>query len=325
MQRKKNKKGIIYTLCLVGIFATLIIGINAIKSEKGMGDNQTQKNNDNTIDNSVTTDNEDVKENNEKVHIDPSKYTSEIADADRPGNAVYHRGEYHGRADSREINPEFIIDECILRDYADGVEIEFLAYEEMSDISEYINKTGMINYEVKNFKSIGILNDDGTFNNVTQKIRVRLDDNVYGEETVIDNYEFIAVKLKVRLTNTQNCENKIYMDIQLDTAGLIYMDDGKLYDDSSVYNYDFLEATYSGQPIYHSFMKYFKEAANVIPTVLTLEPFEEIEGEIIYILGKQDLDNVYIICNPENCNIENFNGVYIQFLPFSLLKKLPSE
>ena len=318
MGRKRNIKAIVYTICLVVIFAVLITGIKSKKNKEIIGDNQIQENGNETVENNV-------KENNGKVHIDPSKYTKEIADANRPGNTVCHIGEYPGRADSREINPEFIIDECILRDYADGVEIEFLAYEEMPGISEYINKIGMINYEVENYKRVGILNDDGSFNRVTQKIRERFDSNVYGEETVIDNYEFIAVKLKVKLRNTQNFKNEIYLDIQLDTAGLIYMDDGKLYNNSSVYNYDILEATYSEEPVYHSFMKYVKVDVNVVPTVLTLEPFQEIEGEIIYILGKEDLDNVYIVCNPESCNIENFNGVYIQFLPFSLLKTLPRE
>ena len=102
------------------------------------------------------------------------------------------------------------------------------------------------------------------------------------------------------------------------------MDDGKLYRDTSIYNYDYPNATFS-DIIYHSFMDYFKGLKNQVPDVLTFEPFQEIEGEVIYILGEKDLDNIYIINNPMSCNIENFNGVYIQFLPFSLLKTLGNE
>ena len=317
MGNKRKNKSVVFALCLVCIFGIMLLGINAIKYDTIKEDNSETVSMTNE---DATNKTDDMGEVSDKSKIDREKYLTEISEADRLTNQEIHRGEYPNRVDSREVNPEFILDECLLSDYADGAEIEILAYEELPDI----NGDGMVIGNSDIYFNNGTLNADGTLNKVIQKVRVRFDSGVYGEEKVIENYEFIAVKLKMKITNIQNEQSDIYLGDMLRTEGLIYMDDGKLYRDTSVYNYDFPETT-NAKMVYHSFMDYVHVEPNVVPDKVTLAPLEEVQGEVIYIVGKQDIDNIYIINSPNGGNIENFNAPHVQFLPFSLLKELPSK
>ncbi len=322
MNNKRKIKGIICAICLVCIFGVLLISIKDMREDTSQGNIYETANNINE----AATDIDEIEIVDNKTEIDREKYLTEISEADKIANQEIHRGEYPNRADSREVNPEFILDECVLSDYADGVEIEFLTYNELPDISDYMNNDGMIMEGAYDSLSnyYNILNVDGTLNKVIQKVRVRLDNNVYGEETVIEDYEFVAVKLKVKIRNTQNKNNNILFTDLIRTEGLIYLDDGKLYRNTSVYNYDVHVAS-DGEFIYHNLNPYIDYSNNKYSTTMTLEPLQEVEGEFVFIIGKQDFDNIYLINSPNGGNIENFNAPYVQFLPFSLLKKLPSE
>ncbi len=238
-------------------------------------------------------------------------------------NPEFHRGEYPGRADSRELNPEFITDQTKIYDPFDGVEIEFLTYEELPDVSAYIkDKNFRWDYYEQTYLRDNLCNTDGTFNTFTYKYRDRLNDGVYGKEHIIEDYELVAVKIGIKLINKENNVNQIYLNELSQTRGFIYMDDGKLYRNSSVYWYENL-TTYR-ETVYNPWQSRNKDPLNDGMS-FELEPLEETEGELIYILGKQDLQDIYISIAPNSGDIENFNRVYTYFVPFKLLMNLPKE
>ena len=304
---KKKLFNYIYVFIIVGI----IIGITVWIVSKKDSSYISQPTNDIQNNNESEVINKDEEEDYDKI-------LKELRDAE--SNGEYHKGEYPNRADSRELNTEFITDTCCIIDPLAGYELEFIEYEELNNISEYVSKTGIIGDVYDLYIYDQILNKDGTLNNSTFKYKERLNDGKYGEEYVIDNYEMIAVRLKFKLKNTKNRLNEIDTLNIFTTDSFIYMDDNKFYRNSSInYYYNLATTTYT-YPVYHSFMNRVKKGT--FPSIISLSPLEELEGEIVYILGKQDLENIYLATSANNANIENFNGVYITFLPFKNLMNL---
>ena len=305
--------------CIYLIFACIIIGVIGYF----MLNNNLPINKSNTIINEENTSSISLSDI-EKEEVERLKKIIEEIYIAENDNKLFHRGEYPGRADSRELNPEFIIDEPKLYDPVDGVEIEFLTYEVLPDVSAYIDDK---NFRIDDYENFyikdGWCNKDGTFNTITYKYYDKIDSGVYGKEYIIEDYELVAVKMKIKLINKENKKNDVHLNEILGTEAFIYMDDGKLYRNSSLYYYECLGTTYA-HIIYNPWMD--RRISNIVNDFcFFLEPLEITEGEIIYILGKQDLKDLHLTVKPNCSNIENFNGVYIQFLPFKVLMNLPKN
>lgn len=315
---KKKYFGFIYStiiVCLIGGIAIWLknnTGSDIINPNEGLISNNSTT----SADTSEMTDEE--KETLEKF-IDELRYAEE--------NAEYHRGEYPNHAGSAEMNQEFIVDGYTLINPVDGYEIDFLTYDIIPDISDYIDDEGLNYYCFQDTLDAGLINSDGILNSIDYKYEEILGSNTYGEEIIIENYELIAIKLGIRIKNTQNQVNEMFVNDFLHTENLIYLDDDKLYIAGTI-NYYYSQLATATEPIYHSFSEYETTPKGFAGTHLTFKPLQETEGEVIFILGKQDLNDIYILCSPNGLSSDyicNFNAPYVQFLSFSTLAKLPSK
>lgn len=248
----------------------------------------------------------------------------------------YHRGEYSNCRGSVEVNREFITDKTVFRDVYGMVEYEFLEYEELDNLSEYVadlDWDGNIDYTEKGFVNLereyiqtGLMNKDGTFNLQTITQAIRYGELDYGEEKVYENQELVAVRVKVKYKNLSSKENEITFSYMHSVYCFVNMDDGKLYERSSVYSRNVLSTLW--QPIYKSMAdRYVVDEVNGIKMISTtgiiLKPHEEYTGELIYVVLKDEIEDMYFVTNwaKGNGDITNFKAVGVNFIPFSFLKE----
>lgn len=152
--KKKN-------LIFAGIIFVIIIGMMIVyKISKDSDD----------IDKDVNNETGVVDEEYQKIYDEAFK-TLEEAEK----NILKIRGGYKDRYDSREINPEFICNELDFIEPSNLVRVIFTGYEELENVSEYMDTDGTSKYLPYG------MNEDGTFFEVTDVTQVRYGDLDYGE------------------------------------------------------------------------------------------------------------------------------------------------
>ena len=180
----KNKfLGIIYTICIIGILLFLCIILHDKSSDlRDISNNTSTDNNNNDNDDNSNTNNDNWRYSEERAKI--LLKINEVG----PDNAIYRRGTHPDNPNSLEINKDFLVDDFTIWDPIDGYELEFISYEELDNISDYIGSDGIIEDEWKDLTEYeGFLNEDGTFNKIDISVKK------YDSEdwSIIKNFAFI--------------------------------------------------------------------------------------------------------------------------------------
>lgn len=301
----KNKRNILFSSVLV----ILIIGMIFF-----MINNDDKSKNDNSE--KISTSNED-NESADKWQVIKDEMIENTADTH--GNKNIQKGTYPDRPGSLELNSEYFYKGYEIDDNMQSVHVEYTSYEEIDDLSDYIgrgieNDSNMVNA----FIDYGIIGIDGSINSVTYKVRDRIDEGKYGDWIVKENFQSVVIKIGIKITNLT--DKKITTNLQYFATvdDYIKMDNNKFYTTSTIYNRNIIYDTQ--QPLYISFTD--RRVDNQLASVIYMEANETIEGDMIFVLPKQEIQNYYLRINPVDENVSNFNCVYVKLIPFSYLMEL---
>ncbi len=233
-------------------------------------------------------------------------------------------------------NKEFVKEECLFRSVIDMVEYEFIDYEVIDNISQYIEqakediesgKTTEIHYLFDRYISSGHLGEDGTLlpqNRVVYKIN--RDNGQLGEKIIEEESKVVAIKLKVRYKNLSVKENEVWYDKLHRLVSYVYADDNNLYSISSVYRRNWIFETLP--PVYTTMAERCVltnsslTGVGINYTCIKLEPLEECIGELIYIVPEAELDNIAFISNyAVNGDTSNYKDIGTNIVFASYLKE----
>ena len=330
----KRKREIIFGVCLVVI---ILIGAYFMYIKKEDETNVEENNMTLSADEMESLDEEQIDEQ-EQLLAERASYYNECMDISKK-TPEYHYGKY-----DINYNKEFVKEQCAFRSTYDMVEYEFIGYEEVDNLTEYMKDINWDAADVdleflkygldvdldKEYIDNGFINRDGTFNTLTRRMWKVDENRNLGEEMVNENVELMAVKVKVRYKNLSAKENIVNFENLHTLSCLIYMEDDELYAISSAYVRDLLFET--RLPIYTSMAdRYPREedavwGTKVRVTEIMLEPYEEYVGELIYIFAKDEYENMAFMSNyAANGDNLNYKDIGTNIVFFSYLKEILGE
>lgn len=263
----------------------------------------------------------------ESLLAERESYREECLEINKAGKE-YHEGTY-----GVTYNKDFVKKETLFRSIDDMVEYEFLDYEEIDNLSRYMEqakkdiesgKTTETYHDFEKYIREGKISEDGAF--IPQRSIIQKRNGVsgeLGEKIINENAELMAIKIKVRYKNLSVHENEItYTDLHRFDI-FIYGDDNELYPISHVYSRNLMFEFQT--PIYTTmaerYLTYYDPIyGDTISSVkIKLEPLEEYIGELIYIVPKAELDNV-AFCSSYALNGDSTNykdiGTNIVFVSY---------
>lgn len=308
---KKKRVGMIYLVIMLLIFfGCLFLFLEKQKEPTERGDkNETY----------ITAGSEDDESKNNEI----KEYNDMIADAHSKltnADKEYHIGTCEGFLDSRELNRDFIVNTTKYSDPVNLYDIEFIGYEELDDLKEYKERTGYLGGVEIEPSYPEVINEDGTINKVVQNEKWRYADRTYSDVIKqINNYEFAIVKIDFILKNKLPIENKIYLDTSYMIETFVELDDGNLYEISSVMHNDY--QCMGRMPVYVGFEN-GRTLCDNSSNGFVMEANEEIKGEYVYIIANNEIDKSYIKISPLEDNVMNFKAPYARVIPLSYIKEV---
>ena len=236
----------------------------------------------------------------ESLLAERESYRNECIEIEK-ADKEYHKGKY-----GVTYNKDFVKEETLFRSIDDMVEYEFLDYEEIDNLNQYIEqankdiesgKTTETYHDFEKYIREGKISEDGAF--IPQRSIIQKRNGVsgeLGEKIINENAELVAIKIKVRYKNLSVHENEIsYRDLH-NFDIYVYGEDNELYQISNVYSRNLMFEFQT--PIYTTmaerYLTYYSPiyGESVSRVKIKLEPLEEYIGELIYIVPKAELDNV---------------------------------
>ena len=323
---RKNNKGIFFVPLLIVIMAICTYFVFIKKDEPIGGEDKMTL----SAEDMSNLDDTNIDEQ-ESLLAERESYRTECIEIDKAGKE-YHEGKY-----GVTYNKDFVKEETLFRSIDDMVEYEFLDYEEIDNLSQYIEqakkdiesgKTTETYHDFEKYIREGQIFEDGTF--IPQKRIIQKRNGViggasgeFGEKIIDENAELVAIKIKVRYKNLSVHENEIrYSDLH-NFDILVYGEDNGLYPISHVYSRNLMFEFQT--PIYTTmaerYLTYYDPIyGDTISSVkIKLEPLEEYIGELIYIVPKAELDNV-AFCSSYALNGDSTNykdiGTNIVFVSY---------
>ena len=255
-----------------------------------------------------------TKSADDMLREEATKYMQEAMEVDN----VRYRGKYKDRKDSFEVNEDFITEDYLFKNPASFIEYEFIGYEELKDITEYVELIDLENV-LSYYVDKGYINKDGTLTTFDYALKIRYADGEYGDEVYRQETKSVPVKLTVRYKNLlTESTNELTISNEHNMIALEYMDDGKLYVKDSVYSIRDYNIG-SEEPIYISISE---ERRKKNSAAYILQPGEEIVAELIYLIPECELNNAYFYTRWGGGDFRNFEAIDINFIPFTNLKKL---
>ncbi len=297
---RRDNKGIFFVILLIIIMAICTYFVFIKKDKTTVGEDKMTL----SAEDMSNLDDTSIDEQ-ESLLAERESYRTECIEIDKAGKE-YHEGKY-----GVTYNKDFVKEETLFRSIDDMVEYEFLDYEEIDNLGEYIEqansdiesgKTTEDYYGFNTYIGNNQLSEDGMFIPYKSIIRkIEGSSGELGEEIIDENAELIGIKIKVRYKNLSVHENEVdYTDLH-NFYIVVYGEDNELYAISSVYRRNHLFETQ--KPVYTTmterYVKRYYEmfGESVFKGMIKLEPLEEYIGELIYIVPKAELGNVVFKSN----------------------------
>ena len=328
----KNKK--LDIIFMTFIIAFIAIGIYFMYIKKEPTNSSTGEENQNNLlmsEEEMETLDESLQKEQESLLAERENFIEECKNAEL--HPEYHEGIYCGT-----YNKDFVREQCSFRDIYDMVDYEFVGYEELDDISEYVE--GM-NWEDKkvmwehgftsNVESLyvdtGLMNKDGTFNPQKRVVVKYNSDGSDGEEKIYENSELVAVKITMKFKNLSAKENRLnYYKLHYLQCN-VYGEDGEIYAMSNVYSRNIWFESYSPICRTISFEKYWitNDGLPNLSTII-LQPYEEYTFDLIYVVFKDELENMCLVSHfgVNRCEL-NYKDPGTNIVMFSYLKDTLEE
>ena len=253
---------------------------------------------------------------------------------------VSMKPEYHDGKYGRTYNKDFMKEQCEFWAIYDMVEYEFVGYEELNNLSDYISdvrwddkeelwKTGWY-YNTNNlYIERRLMNADGTFNLQSRSVTKHTVEE-RGATQIYENSELTAVKFTVSFRNLSAKDNIIYYKRLFYLGCIEYGEDDGIYPISSLYERNIFFETYS--PIYVSIpeerVPMITNGLDTSPmlSALKLQPYEEYTCDFIYVCFKDEFENMCLVSTfGLNGDEFNYKDLGTNIVMFSYLKETLEE
>lgn len=322
----KKKINIIYPVILLCVIAFVLILSSKIQNDEK--DGETVSKNNETASNTVLE--ETTYSDEEQAAINEAKKI--LAN----GKSNEHlKGKYEDRPHSIMVNSQNITDEYVFFDPIRLVKYEFIAYEELNDLSQY--RTSIDANDVGECFEYGftsaystytkyrkVINEDGTLNTIANVTKERLLDGVYGDIVKEDeNHSYKPVKITVSISNSTQVSQEIsvFEGWGISLQKLITMDDGNLYLYDTLYNETLSNV---GLPIYCSAKNRYGSDSYSIPEFIRIDGNESVEVSYVFMVDDSEEITYIVMGIPEEL-ITSYYADFVRYFPISNLKKLESD
>lgn len=224
---------------------------------------------------------------------------------------------------AKNINSNSILSEGIYYDLLQDVYINFTEKEITNSVAKYINDD---KYFSPNFSKDYWINKDGTLNKFTKITCIEYDRENRSEKVEEDNCELMALILKGNIKYYGDKSRMIYIGNELSTKFLFKDEEGTWLKDS-IFMENFYEHlpnetspfSIDGLPIYFN-IGVDNGLDNNQFYNYKFKPGEKLEFTLIYLVPKEDINDVCIYLNPEGREFD-FNNKYQRYIPLSIISE----